>query len=63
MTHFINVVEPKMIVCEANLVPVVRKSMLSNNSPATLYTFLPMSEMKSVDDLVNGWDEPTFKYE
>lgn len=65
MTHFIDQVEPKMIICEEHLVPLVRKGLTNNKRSAILYTFNKSidAELQSVDDLVFGWEAEHFKYE
>lgn len=64
MTHFIDQVEPKMIICEDHLVSLVRKGLTNNKRTAILFTFNKSldGELQSVDDLLLGWEE-NFKYE
>lgn len=64
MTHFIGLVEPKMIICESELVLTVRKGLAnsSRTDQTVLYTFDSSAGLKSVDDLVRGWNDQ-FTYE
>lgn len=59
MTYFIGLIEPKMIICEHEIIDTVRKGQLSTGNDAPIWTFNKSDdvEVRSVDELLTGYEQ------
>lgn len=59
MEYFIELVEPKMIICENEFVDALRKGQISAGNEAPIWTFNKFDDVKvrSVDELWNGYEQ------